>query len=105
MTKAPIAESWDAKQFANVRPLHCQSIWHIPTTRDPDPDPPAQKPNPQAVKVIKFSPDDKTALPTVQVTKQPETQQLTRHMCCSAKALWISLRVVHPRRSHDSNGG
>lgn len=33
-------ESWDAKQFANsTRPLECPSIWQIPTSRVPKPEP------------------------------------------------------------------
>lgn len=30
---------WDAKRFKNVKPLHCSSIWDIPTSRDPNPEP------------------------------------------------------------------
>lgn len=33
-------ETWDAKAFVGVRPLECQSIWDIPTSRVPKPAPP-----------------------------------------------------------------
>jgi len=32
-------EFWDAAAFRNVRPLQCRSIWDIPTSRIPDPQP------------------------------------------------------------------
>merc|ERR1712008_607316 len=32
-------ETWDAGAFRNVRPLQCQSIWDIPTSRIPEPQP------------------------------------------------------------------
>merc|ERR1712129_674386 len=32
-------ETWDAAAFRNVRPLQCESIWDIPTSRIPEPQP------------------------------------------------------------------
>jgi len=29
---------WDAKKFGHVRPLQCQSIWDIPTSKEPAPE-------------------------------------------------------------------
>lgn len=29
---------WDAKKFGHVRPLQCQSIWDIPTSKEPEPE-------------------------------------------------------------------
>mmetsp|Transcript_34037 Transcript_34037/g.60190 ORF Transcript_34037/g.60190 Transcript_34037/m.60190 type:complete len:323 (+) Transcript_34037:130-1098(+) len=52
-TKAPVRDSlrperavdvWDAQAYGKVRPLKCQSIWDIPTSRIPEPPPRAPAP-------------------------------------------------------------
>jgi len=31
--------TWDSKRFKDVKPLQCSSIWDIPTSKDPNPEP------------------------------------------------------------------
>lgn len=44
VTQRKEPETWDSKAFANCRPLECQSIWDIPTSRVPKPAPPPVRP-------------------------------------------------------------
>jgi len=56
-------ETWDAKAFAaSKRPLDCQSIWDIPTSRVPKPAPPPVRP------VVSMHPGGGRSLPKISVT-------------------------------------
>lgn len=56
-------ETWDAKAFsASKRPLDCQSIWDIPTSRVPKPAPPPVQP------AVSMHPGGGRALPKISVT-------------------------------------
>lgn len=42
----PLPIQWDAKRFAHVKPLNVGSIWDIPTSTDPNPEPPQRSRDP-----------------------------------------------------------
>merc|ERR1719414_2903931 len=85
---------WDAKAFKNCRPLKCESIWDVPTSRIPEPQPePKVERRKREPPLKKKASKLKRTLPIVAISGPAEAGQAAREAEVRLRA-WRVCRVA-----------